>query len=370
MGAIIVARATSFDMVIAGFCVTGIAFGAQPLLHAVAGEVLPRKWRSWGQGILMMSTGLGLLLGLIVGGVLLRDGNPDGFRHFSYIVMALFFLSSVTLAVAYRPLPLPLQPKLRFGEKMARLDWVGYGLLASSLVLFCTGLSWSNNPYPWSDPHVSAPFAIGVALAIVLIVYETKFTKEGMFHHGLFTTNRNFPIALFCIFCEGIAFFAANVYFAYEISVLYETDTLMVAIRFGVAFVAAVVGAAATGLYTTATKQVRLPTFFAFVVFVVFFSCMATTTPSSSTLVWGYPMFMGWGIGMTITTLLTAAQLSLPHELITVASGIMISFRSLGGTIGISICEQKWNQPFPPSSPPSPLPNPPPPLSEIPHTHY
>lgn len=218
IGAIIVARATTFDMVIGGFCVTGIAFGAQPLVHAVAGEVLPRKWRSWGQGILMMSTGLGLLLGLIVGGALTRDGNPDGFRNFSYIVMALFFMSSLTLAVAYRPLPLPLQSQLTFGEKIGRLDWIGYGLLASSLVLFCMGLSWSKNPYPWSDAHVSATFAIGMALAIVLIIYETKFRNDGMFHHKLFTMNRNFSIALFCIFCEGIAFFAANVYFAYEVS--------------------------------------------------------------------------------------------------------------------------------------------------------
>lgn len=113
----------------------------------------------------------------------------------------------------------------------------------------------------------------------------------------------------------------------------------MVAVRFGVAFIAAIVAAALTGLYTTMTKQVRLPTVFAFLVFVAFFATMATATPHTSTQVWGYPVFVGWGLGMTITTLLTAAQLSLPHELISVASGIMISFRSLGGTIGISICE-------------------------------
>lgn len=111
------------------------------------------------------------------------------------------------------------------------------------------------------------------------------------------------------------------------------------AVRFGVAFVAAIVAAALTGFYTTVTKQVRWPTVFAFLVFVVFFACMATATPYTSTQVWGYPVFVGWGLGMTITTLLTAAQLSIPHELIAVASGIMISFRSLGGTIGISICK-------------------------------
>lgn len=114
---------------------------------------------------------------------------------------------------------------------------------------------------------------------------------------------------------------------------------MIVAVRFGVAFIATVVAAALTGLYVAVTKQVRIPTVFAFLVFVAFFACMATATPSTSTQVWGYPVFVGWGLGMTITTLLTAAQLSLPHELIAVASGILISFRSLGGTIGISICK-------------------------------
>lgn len=81
---------------------------------------------------------------------------------------------------------------------------------------------------------------------------------------------------------------------------------------------------------------------------------MATATPSSSTPVWGYPVFVGWALGMTITSLMTAAQLSIPHELIALASGIMISFRSLGGTIGISICELA-KRPSSSSSSPPPL---------------
>lgn len=126
----------------------------------------------------------------------------------------------------------------------------------------------------------------------------------------------------------------------FQINTLYETDTLIVAVRFGIAFIAAIFAAGFTGLYTSMTKQVRAPTVLAFVVFVAFFATMATATLSSSTLVWGYPVLMGWGLGTTITTLLTAAQLSIPQDLIALASGIMISFRSLGGTIGISICKR------------------------------
>jgi hypothetical protein len=56
VGSLIVSRATSMSMVIAGTGVIGIAFGAQPLLHAVASEVLPRRWRSWAQACVSLQT--------------------------------------------------------------------------------------------------------------------------------------------------------------------------------------------------------------------------------------------------------------------------------------------------------------------------
>jgi hypothetical protein len=234
-------------------------------------------------------------------------------------------------------LPRPLQTAYTFNEKLGKLDWVGYALLSSGLVLFCVGLSYSQNPYEWSDPIVSATFSIGLVLGIALVVYEWKFKTDGMFHHGLFDNNRNFTIALICVFCEGLAFFAANVYFAFQVSVLYETDFLLVTTRFSIAFVATIFGSLITGLYCAKTKKVRWMTFVAFSIFVAFFIGMACTTKDTSTAVWGLPVLMGFGLGMTLITLITAAQLSIPVELVSVATGLIISIRSLGGTIGIAI---------------------------------
>lgn len=336
-GAIIVSRANTMNMVIAGFAVIGIDFGVQPLLHTVASEVLPRRWRAWGQASVMISNALGLITGLIVGGHFNRHGDPNGFRYFFYIAAAFFALAAAICVYAYRPLPRPLQTAYTFNEKLAKLDWIGYALLSSSLVLFCVGLSYSQNPYQWSDPRVSATFAIGMALGFVLIAYEWKFKTDGMFHHGLFDNNRNFSIALLCVFCEGMAFFAANVYFAFQVSVLYETDFLLVTTRFSIAFVACIIGSLVTGLYCAKTKKVRWMTFTAFCIFVGFFVGMSAATKDTSTAVWGLPVLMGFGLGMTLITLITAAQLSLPVELVSIATGLIISVRSLGGTIGIAI---------------------------------
>ncbi|KAH6653114.1 major facilitator superfamily domain-containing protein [Truncatella angustata] len=315
-GSLIVARAKDMTMIIAGFCIIGLPFGAQGLIHAVASEVIPRRWRSWGQAAALVSTEVGLVLGLILSGALGRNGKADGFRNFYYITAGLFLLCTILCVVAYHPPPTKQQFEVTgFRAKLARLDWVGFFLLAGSLVLFCVALNWSQNPYPWSDPHVSALFALSIVLAAVMGLYEWR-KPDGLFHHGLFQ-NRMYPICLICVFGEGTAFFAANAYLPYQISTLYEEDLLFVTLRLAIGFMAAA----------------------ALFIFVAFFAGMAGATKNdeSGGTTWGLPVLLGWAFGMVMVTLVTAAQLCVPPSLITIASCLMLSVRALGGTMGFAI---------------------------------
>ncbi|KAK4226209.1 putative siderophore iron transporter protein [Podospora fimiseda] len=313
-GSIVVARATSINMLI-------------PLLHVVTSEVLPRRWRAYGQASDMVSNAPASILGLYVGGGLNRTSNPasDGFRYYFYMTMGLFLAASLLCAIVYNPPPLPTQTELTTVEKLKKLDWVGYILLSMGLVLFSVGLSYSKNPYEWSNVRVSGTFAIGLAISIAPAVYETYFKKDGMFHHGLFTGNRNFTIATLCVFSEGVAFFAANTYFAFQINVLYESDALLIGIRYSLMMITAAFAACLTGWYCAVFRKVRWVTVLSFLIFTAFFAAMANTDRNTNTPTWGYPVMLG------------AALLSTPSELISVGSGIIISVRSLGGTIGLAI---------------------------------
>lgn len=64
---------------------------------------------------------------------------------------------------------------------------------------------------------------------------------------------------------------------------------------------------------------------------------MATAKLSSGTHMWGFSVLGGIGLGIVLTTLVTAAQLSAPPHLIAITSGLLIAVRSLGGAIGLSI---------------------------------
>lgn len=333
------ARATSMNMAIVGEVVSGIAFGVQAVLHAVMAEVLPRQWRPYAQATATVAAGLGGLVGLLVGGAMTQNNNYEGFRNYSYTTAGLYFVATVLCFFLYNPPVRKSQLGLTNAQKLKQLDWIGYAFLALGLVGLCIGLSWSQNPYQWTNTHVLAPFFTGVGLITCLILYEARFKADGMCHHGLFSRGWNFNIALWCAVVDGIAFFAMNSYFTLEVSILYETNPLHSTLRYGIGFIVSTIMAVLAGTYCSTTKTIRLPTIFAFSVMTAFFACMATVTRGSSIAVWAYPVLFGIGLGCSLCAVLALSQLSTPKELLTIATGLIISIRSFGGSIGLAICK-------------------------------
>lgn len=330
--------------VIAGYCITGICFGAQPLLRAVVSEVLPRKHRPLAQGSVNATAGIGAVLGIVMGGALLRHGNLENYRIYLYVTAAVFLAAAAGIAFAYNPPPRELQVSLRTGEKLRRLHWISYLLFTPGLVLFCLGLSWSRNPYPWSDGHVVAPFVVGVVLILAVVLYEWRFKKDGIFDHNLFH-DKNFPLALLTIFCEGLAFFTANSYFAFEVSVFTGHDLLLSGLPFAVTFLAAAVFAYLAGLFSSKRRVLRTPIGVGFVLLLVFFICMAATTTKTSldAAFYGLGVVLGVGIGIILPLVMVAAQLSTTPQLISSASALVITVRSLGGTVGLAVNNAIFN---------------------------
>ena len=321
---------------IVGQIIAGISYGAQPLVHAVPSEVLPRRVRPVAQAAVNLSAALAIIFGLLVGSALTRH-NISGFRIYWYITAGLFAAAALAVAILYNPPLRELQKVLSQREKLASLDWIGITLLSCGLVLFCMSLTWSQNPYPWSNAHVLATFVLGIILTLMLIVYEVRFKHDGIFHHDLFQQSRNFGIALGCIFVEGLVFFTCNNYFPFEVSTLYETDVLIVGLRYSLFAITFGISTCVTGFYCSRTKSVRLPAVFAFTLFLAFCIAMATATVGSNRAVVGYPVIFGAGLGICLNILMTAAQFGTPPELIATASGLMIGVRSLGGSVGLAI---------------------------------
>ncbi|KAK5049568.1 hypothetical protein LTR84_004497 [Exophiala bonariae] len=343
VGSVIIARAMSIGTALAGAVITSLSFGAQPLLHAVASEVITHRNRAAAQAVINAANGLGGITGILMGAAFTQDGNPDGFRNYWYVTAGIYALATIILVVCYTPPLRETQLRYTFREKLRHLDWIGYVLLALGLVLFVMGLSWAENPYSWKDAHVLGPLLAGAVISILFILYEWRFKSDGMIHHRLFSRDRNFAIALGCIFCEGLVFFAVNAFMAYEVSVLYDSDTMRVALHFSVTLFVYSLCVIGPAIYCYKTRRVRVLAMSGFACFLTGNICMATLGLGSAKAAWGYPVFFGAGLAICITVLLTAAQLSAPPELIAITSGLMISVRSLGGAVGLAIYTAAFN---------------------------
>lgn len=258
------------DVALAGNILASISMAAQPLLYAVGSEILPRRYRPAAQGGITGIFGVAAIVALMMGAAVTKE-NPAGWRIVWYFNTGLFAFTAVVVFFLYNPPLRPEQIGLTFKEKFNKLDWVGIILLPLAVTVLCVGLSWSKNPYEWSNAHVFAPFAVGVIFCIILALYEVFIKKDGLFHHGLFAHDRNTAISFLLIFTEGMAFFVANTYVPLEMSVLFTTNPIISSAVTSMIFVGAVIGSIIASVYCSWSRQLRWPLVASYVGFVLFY---------------------------------------------------------------------------------------------------
>ncbi|KAJ4179768.1 hypothetical protein NW767_014541 [Fusarium falciforme] len=342
-GTMIIARAENIATVIAGFILVGINYGCQPILFAVPSEVLPRSMRPVAQATISISSSIGGYLGLIMGGALLRYNDLENYRIYFYVVAAFFGMSLLGVVFFYSPPPREEQVAFGLKQKLGKLDWIGYVLIAAGLTLFSMALAWSDNPYSWTDAHIIAPFVIGVILIIISIIYEWRIKKDGIANHAVFA-HRNTAIALLALFIDGISFFTANNYFAQQFSMFTKKDLLITGLAFGMLFICGGASPVVFGWVSTKLRIVRIPGAISLALIVLFNVLMATVTVSTPEAnYWGYMIFAGIGLGGVTPTFMVAAQLTTPPELIALVSGLITIARSVGGVIGLAINNAIFN---------------------------
>jgi MFS family permease len=120
IGCFVIARGETMGMVIGGEILAAMSLGSQPLLYAVASEILPRRWRPEAQAGLNVALGFGAIFTLLAG-LKFVDDSPDGFRTFFYIATGLNGVAAVICVALYNPPLRILQKSLKFGEKMAKV---------------------------------------------------------------------------------------------------------------------------------------------------------------------------------------------------------------------------------------------------------
>ncbi len=202
-----------------------------------------------------------------------RKQWADSFFRFFYIAAGVNALAAITMALTYFPILRPLQTALTLREKVAKLDWIGALLLLVGLVLFIVGLSWSQNPYEWTNAHILATFIIGCVFTIAFALYEWKGTSDGILAHELFARDRNFALASGIMFVEGGVFYSINLFLSFEMVVLYDTaHPYLASVRFSAFFISAALASGLSAWTMSSFRQLRTPALLGFFCFIIYYS--------------------------------------------------------------------------------------------------
>ncbi|KAI3572788.1 major facilitator superfamily domain-containing protein [Fusarium oxysporum f. sp. albedinis] len=335
IGSIVISRASSMTMAIAGSLVVGVGAGTTSLLYAVASEIMPRQYRPVAQAGVNIANSLGGIFTLLLGFGLVRK-NDENFLVVWYVGTGLFAFNFVAIFFFFKPPKRRLESSLTWKDKIKALDLIGYILFSIGMIMFSVGLTWANNPYSWQSAPVLSTFVIGVVFIILTVVWEVK-KKDGFCHHGLFQTSRNFALALVFIFIEGFSFYAANNFLPLAYSVYFDSDLLKVGAMMSLIFIGGATSSVIGGLYSTKARRVRPPLMAGMALFVIYFACMATLKPGQLAEMWGYTVLAGFGLGFGLVIAVTTGQISTPPGLIATTSGLILTSRSLGGSVALPV---------------------------------
>lgn len=265
-----------------------------------------------------------------VGGPLLGGFITDTINWRWNFFIALPF-AVAALIIMQRTLRLPARPKQK-----ARIDYVGIVLLSTAVSLLLIWVTGAGNDYEWWSVE-TALMVGGALLAAVLFVIVELRAKEPLIPLTLFR-DRTFTLAVVASISIGIAMFGTSVFLSQYMQLARgatptEAGLMTLPMIGGLLLASIVIG----GLVTRHGHW--KPYLIAGGVLLIAGSYLLSTIhyDTNFALVSLYMFLLGAGVGMTMQNLVLIVQNTAKPSEIGVASSGVTFFRSLGGTVGVSV---------------------------------
>jgi len=265
-----------------------------------------------------------------VGGPLLGGFITDTIDWRWNFFIALPF-AVAALIIMQRTLHLPVRPKVK-----ARIDYFGIVLLSTAVSLLLIWVTNAGKDYDWWSTETILMVG-GALLAAVLFVIVELRSKEPLVPLTMFR-NRTFTLAVIASISIGIAMFGTSVFLSQYMQLARgatptEAGLMTIPMIAGLLLASIVIG----GLVTrTGTWK---PFLILGGVLLIAGSYLLSTIhyDTNFVLVSLYMFLLGAGVGMTMQNLVLIVQNTAKPSEIGVASSGVTFFRSLGGTIGVSV---------------------------------
>lgn len=344
VGSIVFALAHSMSGIITGRVLQGLGGGGLDVLSEIlVTDMTTLQERSMYLGLMAIPTALGSVLGPTVGGIF---SGLVTWRWLGWINLP-FIGVSMTLTALFLRLRSLGQPWL---QRLQSFDWFGMSLFTIGIVLFALPLSWAGSLFPWGSFRTLLPFSIGLAILVVFGLYESIPTVPIM-PHRIFQSKT--ASATFI----GVFFHGASLYSLLQwLPLLYQAVMSKTLLQSAVTLlptsamsvVAAIGGVTIVGLAKSGYRwSIRISWALTAAGTGVL---LLLNADSSASMLLGLPVLWGVGIGLLLRLVYLPLQASVVRVDDTgLAIGMLLTFRLLGGLVGLAICSTVFSSNFAPA---------------------
>jgi EmrB/QacA subfamily drug resistance transporter len=290
---------------------------------AIGDLFAPRERGRW-QGLMSSVFGLASVFGPTLGGYIV-DHAP---WHWVFWV----FLPFGIVAFALIWTLFPSVPR----KETAPVDYFGSLFLTVTMVPMLLAFSWAGSKYAWGSGQIIGLFGFS-AVALVIFIFVEKVVKSPVLPLHLFK-NSIFTVSNMAGFTMGAGMFGAIMYMPFFVQGVMGTSATNSGYVTMPMTLSLVAGSALGGQLITRTGKYKALAIVGLIIMTAgmySMSYMGTNTTIPIAVLNMILVGLGLGVAMPVFTL--TVQNAVDQKLLGVATASSQLFRSLGGTIGVSI---------------------------------
>ncbi|RDL41434.1 uncharacterized protein BP5553_01413 [Venustampulla echinocandica] len=337
VGAIVGGTAKSAGMIIAAQTLLGFGCGLVFVGYAGIPELLPNKWRGFGLGttefcIVIPWGGCAVIIANLL-------NSHASWRWIYYLAIIYSAIALVGTTAFYFP---PRRPQRDFDktrwQQVKELDYIGLSLYTGGLTAFLVGLTWAGTPaHPWSSASVIAPIVLGIAGLAACFAYDFTMAKMPFFPLRLFAEVRKFTVLLVLVFVSGMCFYSMSALLPQGALYMYTHDPIEIGIISLPGGLAQVLSGFILPSLSHRIKHIKTQIIVALIIQTVFIGLYSAVIPGNKPA-WMAFQFFGQGCFPLVTLLCyLTAGLHVRQRDLGIASGLIGTFRSAGGSVGNAI---------------------------------
>nr|WP_279630803.1 MDR family MFS transporter [Rathayibacter sp. VKM Ac-2804] len=301
------------------------AGGLAALSQIIMADIISPRERGKYAGLFGGVMAIGTVGGPLLGGVVT---DAFGWRWNFFIALPVAIVAIILLQVTLR---LPAHPK-----RTVKIDYLGAVLIAGGVSLLLIWVSLAGKNFDWASWETAVMVGGSVVLLVAAVITELT-VAEPIIPMGMFK-NRTFSLAVVASISVGVSMFGVAVFLAQYMQLSRgatptQSGLLTIPMMAGLLIASTIFG----GIISRTGKWKAIMVSGGVLAVVGTFLLSTLRYDTNLVLVGVFMAILGAGLGMLMQNLVLVVQNSIDIKNLGVATSAVTFFRSLGGTVGVSV---------------------------------